>query len=667
MSAVTLLTAAATADDKALDNEIETIVVSASQQQQAWLNTAASVNVRTLPDAGLLIDSGQLLQGIPGLQVDSRANFAQDTRLSLRGFGSRSAFGIRGIYLQQDGIPISAPDGQGQLSSILLDNIAQIEVLSGPLAVLYGNGAGGVISLTTREQLPDIVGGSIATSELQQQYQLRLSQQNEQYSWQLAAKHFETEGYRPHAAARKQQVQAGWQYLLSDELTLKVRLDWAEDPRLQDPLSLSIAQWRSNPKQTAAQAELFDTSKTTAQRQLSTTLQQSGLHPWQIALWQGKREVSQRLAFTGDAISSAGGDIALTRDYYGINAQKKWQLSPTFSSLFGGAWVKSDDLRRGYVNQFGQRGELRRDELNLAKNQDLYWRFSYQPVTALSIDGGVRYSELHYEIRDDFIRPGNPDDSGHKSYYQQAAAIGLNYRFAAQWSWFFSTGKGFEAPTLAELAYKPEGTGLNLALQASQNRQWESGLKYQDQANRGSISFFSIRSNDELLVASSNNGRTSYRNAGNTARDGVEFNLKQQLSLRLSQELSLTLMDARFQSAELNGNRLPGVAKTDAYWLVRLQPYLHFPAYLEWRTRYRSDIATSDSNNEWAPTALTFDLAAHGKQSFNQWQLNYWLALDNIMDRANVAAVVVNQTNGRALEPAPGRQLSAGLSVDYLW
>ncbi|GHG70940.1 TonB-dependent receptor [Alishewanella longhuensis] len=668
LTAVTaLLSAAVTANEESDDKAIEVIVVSAGQQQQNWLNTPASVSVKTLPQAGLLIDSGQLLQGIPGLQVDSRANFAQDTRLSLRGFGSRSAFGIRGLYLQQDGIPISAPDGQGQLSSVLLDSIGQIEVLSGPLAVLYGNGAGGVISLTTREQIPTEVSSSLAISEVQQQYQLRLNRQTADHSWQVAAKHFETEGFRPHAAARKQQLQAGWQQLLTDDLTLKFKVDWANDPRLQDPLSLSVAQWREDPTQTASQAKLFDTTKTTEQRQLSATLQHSGPAPWQVALWQGKREVSQRLAFTGEAISSAGGDIALARAYHGINAQKKWQLTPALSHLLGGAWVKSDDLRRGYVNQFGQRGALRRDEVNLAENRDLYWRFSYQHSAALSIDGGLRYSELRYQILDNFIQPGNPDDSGSKNYYQHAAAIGLTYRFAEQWSWFVSTGKGFEAPTLAELAYKPEGTGLNLALQASQNQQWESGFKYQGWASSASLSLFSIRSNDELLVASSNNGRTSYRNAGNTARDGIEFNLKQQLTAQLKHELSLTLIDARFQSPELKDKRLPGVAKTDAYWQLRFQPNLRLPVYLEWRTLYRGNIATTDNNTEFAPAALTFDATLHAQQQLSRWQLNYWLKLDNLTDRDNVGAVVVNQTNGRAIEPAPGRQLSAGLSMNYLW
>jgi len=651
----------------AAERAIEVIIVSANQQQQNWLNSAASVSISTLPEAGLLIDSAQLLQGIPGLQVDSRANFAQDTRLSVRGFGSRSAFGIRGLYLQQDGIPLSAPDGQGQLSSVVLDNIGQIEVLRGPMAVLYGNGAGGVISLKSREQLPSSVGTRVAFSDVHQQYQINLNQQTEHDSWQLAAKHFETDGFRPHSAARKQQAQLGWQRLLDHDLTLKVRIDFADDPRLQDPLSLSVSQWQTDPEQTVAPATLFDTTKTTRQQQLSISLQQHGEHPWQVALWQGQREVNQRLAFTGEAISSAGGDIALDRDFQGVNAQKTWQLSPQFNHLIGGAWVESDDARRGFVNQFGQRGDLRRNEQNLAENRDVYWRFNYQPTAAWSVDGGLRYTELQYQIRDFFIQSGNPDDSGRKTYYQHAAALGANYQFADAWAWFISTGIGFEAPTLAELAYKPVGTGLNLELQASENRQWESGIKYLTSNTTASVSIFSIRSNNELLVASSNNGRTSYRNAGNTAREGMEVSVQQALSRHLQHQFSFTWLDARFVSTELQDKRLPGVAKTEAYWQLTYQPWLQLPVYVDWASKYRSQIAIDDQNNAFAPEAVSFDATLYAQQQLNRWQLRYWLQLQNVTDRQNVGAVVVNQTNGRAFEPAPGRHLSVGLSMDYLW
>lgn len=651
----------------ALAQTPEVIVITANAQQQRWLDAAASIEVRALPRSGLLIDSGQLLQGIPGLQVDSRANFAQDTRLSIRGFGSRSAFGVRGIYLSQDGIPISAPDGQGQLSSVLLDNIAEIEVLRGPLAVLYGNGAGGVIALRTATEATARAGTALAVSQQHQQYQLAGRKQLGQHQLSVAAKHFESDGFRPHSAARKQQLQGLWQTQLSDSLSASLRLDFAYDPLLQDPLSLTPTQWRADPKQTVSQAQQFDTTKSTRQRQLSLALQQSGHSPWQLALWRGEREVTQRLAFTGAAITSAGGDIALDRQYQGVNGQYGWRLTDVLQSTVGGAWVSSDDERQGFVNNFGQRGDLRRDETNLAENRDLFWRLHWQATAKLSVDAGLRYTELSYQIRDRFIQGANPDDSGRKNYYQQAAAMGLNYRLNDSWSWFISTGLGFEAPTLAELAYKPEGSGLNLALLASENRQWESGVKYAAGRARFSVSAFSIRSSDELLVASSDNGRTSFRNAGATARQGLELYWQQQLTPALSQQVALTYLDAQFDSAELASKRIPGVARLDSQWQLSWQPWLTRPLYLEWTSRYRDQIAINDQNSDFAPASLSFDLSLHSTQQLGQWQVRSWLQLQNLTDRNNVGAVVVNQSNGRAFESAPGRQLSAGINLDYLW
>ena len=185
------------------DESVEIIVVTATSERQSWLTSPASVDISDIPQSGLLFDSAQLLQGIPGVQADSRANFAQDTRLSVRGFGSRSPFGIRGIYLQQDGIPLSAPDGQGQLASVLLDNVQSIEVLRGPLAVLYGNGAGAVISLSSRQPGQSKLATSIAMSEHHQQQQINLAAVDEKQSLQFAVKQFKTDGYRPHSRAEK--------------------------------------------------------------------------------------------------------------------------------------------------------------------------------------------------------------------------------------------------------------------------------------------------------------------------------------------------------------------------------------------------------------------------------------------------------------------------------
>ncbi|KKO49900.1 iron transporter [Arsukibacterium sp. MJ3] len=649
------------------EEPIEIIVVTATSSAQNWLQSPASVDINRVDQSGLLFDSAQLLQGIAGLQADSRANFAQDTRLSVRGFGSRSPFGIRGIYLEQDGIPISAPDGQGQLGSVLLDNIQSIEVLRGPLAVLYGNGAGAVISLTSRRYNQSEMAASAALSEQHQQQQLNLAMVGNNQSLQLAAKQFKSDGYRPRSRAAKDQLQLSWQWQLLNNLNVNLRYDWAYDPYLQDPLSLSPEQWRENPNQTIAAASLFDTEKTVKQQQVSVSITSDSTHPFKLALWQGERDINQRLAFTGSAATSAGGEVLLNRQYHGIKGQYQLSLHEHVSAVAGAGVMQTEDRRFGFINDFGQRGALRRDEDNRATNLDSFIRFNYQPTSQLNWHAGWRYTDLHYQINDFYIADANPDDSGVRNYYQQAFAIGFNWQFSKQLAWFGSAGKGFETPTLAELAYSIDGGGINLQLDASDNQQWETGIKWQNNQHRASISVFTIATDNEIIAATSNGGRTSFRNSSKTTRLGVELQWHYQLSPQLTSEFSSHYLQAEFNGSALNGNRLPGVAASEIDWQWHYQPLVTLPLQLTLQSHYRSKVYIDDINSAAAPAALRFAFNINSQQQFQHWQLRQWLSVSNLTDKRYVGAVVVNQANGRAFEPGAGRELAAGVSFNYQW
>ena len=649
------------------EEPVEIIVISATSSAQNWLQSPASVDISWPEQSGLLFDSAQLLQGIAGLQADSRANFAQDTRLSVRGFGSRSPFGIRGIYLQQDGIPLSAPDGQGQLASVLLDNVRSIEVLRGPLAVLYGNGAGAVISLHSRQYSQSELTSSVALSEQHQQQQLKLAVVGDKQSLQLAAKQFKTEGYRPHSRAAKDQLQLNWQRQLSDNLQLNLRYDWAYDPYLQDPLSLSPAQWRENPRQTIAAANLFDTEKTVKQHQTSISLTGDGSEPFQLALWQGERAINQRLAFPGSAITSAGGEVLLNRQYHGLKGQYQLALHNKVSAVIGGSAVQTDDRRFGFVNDFGQRGALRRDEDNRASNLDGFIRLNYQASAAINWHGGWRYTDLAYQITDYFIQGVNPDDSGQRNYYQQAFAAGVNWQLTPHFAWFASAGKGFETPTLAELAYSPVGGGINLQLDASTNQQWETGAKWQNSQQRASFSLFNIATDNEIIAQRSDGGRTSFANASKTSRVGLEFQWHYQLSTQWRSELSGHILQAEFDDGPAAGKLLPGVAASEVNWQWHFTPLLTVPIHVTLQSHYRSKVFTDDNNSDAAPAAVHFSASINSQQRYQQWQFSQWLSLNNITDKHYVGAVVVNQANGRSFEPAAGRELAAGLSASYFW
>lgn len=657
---------------RSVQADTEIIVISATEQRESWLASPASVELSTAPEQGVLIDSAQLLNSFSGVQADSRANFAQDTRISIRGFGSRSAFGIRGLYLQQDGIPLSTPDGQGQLSSVLLDNIAQVEVLKGPLAALYGNASGGVISLYSQQPAQNALAVSVAGSEQHRQYQLHADWVSGDNSLSASLKQFNTDGYRPHSAAEKQQAQLLYRSALADTVKLTARLDYARDPQLQDPLGLSLADWRQSPQQTNAAATLFDTEKHSRQRQLSISLSDyQDAERWQLSSWRGDRNIGQRLAFSGSGLTSAGGEVALQRSFSGVSGSYRLVQGTTYQLRVGGSVVQSDDDRQGFVNDFGQRGDMRRDQTDSADNSDMFARFNWQPATRWQLQGGWRYSELQLAVADRYITAENPDDSGSKRFYNQALALGLSYRIRDGISGFISAGRGFEGPTLAEIAYRSDGSGVNLALDASTNRQWEGGIKWQQSSTAGSntsgsISLFNITTENELLVDSSTGGRTSYRNAAKTERYGAELQLNWQQNAYVRHQLNGHYLTARFADAILDNKRLPGVASRQLHWQLQYRPW-QSDTVLALHSQYRSKVYLDDANSDTAPAAVTFSVSARHSQQWQQLTLDYWLALDNLTDKTYVGSVIVNQSNGRAIEPAPGRQFSAGLSARFLW
>lgn len=442
----------------------EIIVVTAQGQQSPWIGSAASSFRKSFERQPLQTDAASLLQHIPGIQADSRANYAQDSRLSARGFGSRSSFGIRGIRLLQDGIPLSSPDGQGQFSSVLLDQLASVEVLTGPLAVLYGNAAGGVVALQSRWPTENSASVQLSHSQFARQQLLSAAVVKGKHASSLSLKNAELQSQRAHSDAKKQQAQWLWQSAFENELTLQLRYDWSYDPLLQDPLGLTAQEWQEDPRQTAANALTFDTRKFTKQQQWSINLsQQFADQSWRVAAWFGQRDVGQYLGFDGSAPTSAGGVVDLSRPYQGVDASYSWQFDKVRLSV-GGALEQSTDERRGYVNNQGVQGDLRRDEEGEVQSADLYSRFVWDLDPAWQLSGGVRHSDLDFDVTDFYSTAQNPDDSGSTAFARTSAALALNFAQSEHVSWYISAGRGFETPTFTEMAYQSSGEGLNLGL-----------------------------------------------------------------------------------------------------------------------------------------------------------------------------------------------------------
>lgn len=639
----------------AADQTIEHLMVTAPRYQQQWLQSPGAGWSQTAPP----ITSAQftdLFRGLPGLQADPRTTLAQDPRLTIRGFGGRSAFGTRGLEFLLDGVPQSTTDGQLQLAGLMTDDLASLEILRGPMAALYGNAAGGVIAAQSKElddkALSEISTTMQAGSGFQQQ-RVRWTSSN----MTAAAQQSKYSGFRPHQAAQRQAANLRWQQTLDDDLQLSVRIDGQRDPKLQDPLALTLAEWRNNPNQTISNANLFDTRKST--EQLSGSI---GVHlpATELRVWQVHRAIEQFQAQSGQAITSSGGVVALSRQARGILLEQKLPWSDVLDvnhlqSELSLQREHSNEHRQGFVNLQGNKGELRRDEQATVDSFELALRNEWQFAKAWQLFGGWRANSYRYRIDDHFVQGTNPDDSGSRHFQGTNLAAGLLLQLDADQSLQWSYGQGFELPTLADLAYRTDGAGPNDSLQPAENQQWELVYRQQQQHWRTELTGYAIKSDHELAVLSSVAGRTVYYNAGRTQRYGVEAALHYQHTV-FDAKFALQLARQRFAQGDTAQAQLPGISERQAQLQLGWQfnPQWHVSLNVNAQSR----MALDDNNSQFAPGRITLDLQTT-YQLHPQWLI--FMQASNLLNQQYVAAVIVNAQTLRGIEPGIERQLHAGI------
>ncbi|WP_312774530.1 TonB-dependent receptor PqqU [Atlantibacter hermannii] len=677
----------------AADNE-QTMVVTASPGPVSELETPAAVSVVTGDDlryAAPQINLSENLGSVPGLQILNRQNYAQDLQLSIRGFGSRSTYGVRGIRLYVDGIPATMPDGQGQTSNIDLNSVASVEVLRGPFSALYGNASGGVIDVKTEtgEAPPTIEASSYYGSFGTWRYGLKASgatgdgTQPGDVNYTVSSTRFTTHGFRDHSDARKNLANAKLGVRIDDVSTLTLLLN-SVDIRANDPGGLSYSEWRDNPRQ-SPRGEQYDTRKTIRQTQAGLNYQRalSASDDLSITAYAGQRETVQYQSIPAGPQRNPthpGGVIDLSRHYQGVDSRLThrdtlWTLPVDVT--VGLNYENMSENRKGFENftldngvpLYGVKGDKRRDERNLMWNLDPYLQSSWQLSDALSLDAGVRYSSIWFDANDHYITAANGDDSGEASYHKWLPAGALKYKVTDAWNVYLSAGRGFETPTINELSYRSGGqNGLNLALKPSTSDTVELGSKTRIGNGLFSAALFQTDTDNEIVVDASSGGRTTYKNAGKTRRQGLELSLDQQFAWDWKLKMAWTLLDATYRSnacgaTDCNGNRMPGIARNMGYASFGYQPEQGWYAGAD--VHYMGDIMADDENSAKAPSYTVAGLNTGYKFLYERWALDLFGRVDNLFDKGYVGSVIVNESNGRYYEPAPGRNYGVGMSVSY--
>lgn len=679
------------ADDLAQDiTVLPTLHVEATRTDTTYLQTPASVFRIDAPqvDTSSQVNLTEVVKGIPSLQIRNRENYAQDLQLSMRGFGARSTFGVRGIRLYVDGIPATMPDGQGQTSNIDLSSLDHVEVLTGPFSSLYGNSSGGTILTSTKEgQGKDSIelsysGGSHDKSRAGLVLQGGAKGANEP-SYVISSSYFDTNGYREHSGAEKVLNNAKLSWNLDDGS----KINWVTNYvkiHADDPQGLTHDQWNANPKQQVPFLKQFNVRKDIEQTQTGVTWSKpiNNKNELYAMAYLGNRQVTQYQSIpksTQDAsINHAGGVIDFERNYYG--ADFRWtgkELLPNTTISAGVALDAMDEDRKGFENfnlvngqpSYGVKGNLRREEGNTLWNIDPYLQASWQFLPTWRLYTGVRYSNVHYKSEDHYL--SNGDDSDKTDYNKVLPSAALSWQILPELMAYVSYAKGFETPTFTEMAYRPDGeSGFNFDLTASTSDTYETGLKSQNHLGDFTLAVFQTKTKDDIVSAGNSNGRSTFRNADKTLREGVEFAWNKKLWRDLTATASYTYLDATFDAdipasgsvAQIpSGNAIPGIAKNQAYASLAWQPTHGLYGGVD--IQYMDKVYVNDTNSDAAPSYSVTSANVGYAWVMGDWKVNSFARVDNLFDKNYAGSVIVNDGNGRYFEPADGRNWSAGLRV----
>ena len=652
-----------------------------------------AVDGAQLRNAQMQVNLSESMGSVPGLQIQNRQNYAQDQQLSIRGFGARSTFGVRGVRIYVDGVPSTMPDGQGQTSNIDIGSADRVEVLRGPFSALYGNSSGGVLQVFTEDgEGPPRLGFGVAGGSFGSwRESLQLSGSNGPFSYLLSGSHFETDGYRDHSAAERSIVNGKLGFALGDDSKLTVVLNGVRI-RAQDPLGLTPEEYALD-RRSAARAEQFNTRKTVDQMQAGVIYERrlNADNDLRLMVYGGERSTTQFQAIPPTAQlapSSAGGVIDLKRDYAGLDA--RWTTrgllaGRPFELSTGLAYDTMDEDRKGYENftgsaqaptALGVQGRLRRDERNDVYNIDPYVQGQWRFADRWTLEAGLRYSSVKFKSADHYVRPGNGDDSGSASYEHALPVLALRFAPTQDLSFYGTWGRGYETPTLNELSYRPDGrSGFNFALQPAVSSSFELGAKARIGNGFLTAAIFQTRTDDEIVTNSNVGGRSTFRNAPSTKRDGFELAWSQETPSHWRTQLAYTWLRARYSDAfcaplpctgantVLAGNEIPGVAPQSFFASFGYVPPQGWRAGVEMRALDK--IRANDLNTLSAPGYAVLGLYAGYLWKWERWELNAFARVDNLLDKQYIGAVIVNEANGRYIEAAPTRNWTAGLGAAY--
>lgn len=678
-------------DNKESLQVVSPVVVTATRGAQRSFDLPVAIDVvskENIQDGQAQMTLSESLIRVPGITAQNRTQMAQDPQISTRGFGARSAFGVRGVRVYVDGIPLSFPDGSGQPGSVDLNAMQSIEVMRGPFSALYGNSSGGVIQLLSENApaTPELSAGVMFGSYDTRRENARAAGTADGLEYLVNYSNYSSDGYRDHSHNKKEQGTAKFRFNLNEDTKLTTLINWF-DQEANDPIGLRIDEVRADRKQAAPSALGANTRVSRSQTQVGFNLEHkiNENNSLNLISYVGNRKNEQYLS-TSQAVDGqgrwAGRASSIDREFWGTDL--RWDnrgelLQRPYSISLGLTYGKMNDDRQD-INAFNgikrtDAGRFNRDEENIATNSDQYIQAKWSVLDKLDLHLGARRTKVTLEINDNLLTVGG-DNGGRVSYQKTTPVIGAVWKATPALNFYANFGKGFETPTFVEAGYATTAvtSGPNLGLKPSESRNFEVGTKAIIGDNTiANLTLFHIRTDDEIVVQSALLGRTAYTNAGKTKRDGAELSIESKFANNISLYGAYTLLNAKFDSDYVSqgnlvesGNRLPGTYKTQLYGEIAWKHQASgFNTAFE--ARHNSNTYVDDVNSTSANSYTIFNIRAGLQQKLQSWRFSEYVRVENIFDKEYIGSIRVNDSNSRFYEPSAGRNWLMGLNATYMF
>ena len=664
--------AAESTDSGSDETKLDEIVVRATRMEKRASEIPAAVSVITKNDIQrgrqqLALDES--LAAIPGVFIQDRYNYSRDLRISIRGFGARSAFGIRGVKIIVDGIPETLPDGQGQSDSIDIGSTEQIEVIRGPSSSLYGNASGGVINITSeRGPAEPFIETRLSAGEFGfNQVQLKTGGNSGRLNYMVNLSKMEFDGYRDHSEAESSLLNARFAFAIDEESELGIVVNATDQPVAHDPGGIDLATAQADPTSARQRNVDFDASEVLKQQRLGLTYKKSfgERHELRIRNHYVWREFANMLPFGG------GGATQFDRFYVGGGASYAYngELWGKPNRLVTGVDLdRQDDDRQRFDNDMGTLGPLISDQDEIVTNVGLFVQNELSLSDDLALTVGLRYDEIDYEVKDKFLSDG--DDSATRTLDELSPMLGLLYSPFDAASFYATISTAFEAPTTTELANASGTGGFNPDIDPQLATNYEVGIKGTlAERNSYEVALFSIDVEDELIPFEVG-GRDIYENAGKSSRKGVELSFTSRPIDGMRVSFAYTYSNFKFEEFvddngnDHSGNALPGIP--DNVLRAELN-YTHSSGfYGVIDARYVGEMAANNANS------VTIDSYTVGnlRMGLADWQLGNlvlepFVGVNNLTDETFASEIRINAFGGRYYEPAPVRHYYGGVAIRY--